>query len=121
MELELGPLLGVWHCTDPGVDIVNKRFKNIFIGAKFKALLVSWEPLVKVRIIHVKMVDVCKHQDAMIICKVKTILPIMDVSGFFIEVPLLPGFSPDKFLEIAMNTWIMRKMVILDPLIILAG
>ena len=121
MEFELGPLLGVRHSTDPCVNIVNKCFKNVFIWAKFKALLVSWEPLVKVRIIYVKMVDISKHQDPMIVCQVKSILSIMNISSVFIIVPLLTSFIPHKFFKITMNTRIVHKMIILNPLIILTG
>ena len=84
---------------------VYEGFKHIFVRTEFELLLVAREPWIEVRVIFIQVVNVGKHQNAMIVHQIESVLSIFDVSSFLVKVPLLCWLVTHKLLEIAMDTW----------------
>jgi len=121
MVLELAPLRDCGDGADPSPHIVDIGLEDVLVRAEFEALLGAREPWIKVRVIDVEMVQVCEHEDAVIVCQVEVVVGIPDVSSFLVIVPLLIWITFNKLFHVTVNTWVVNKVRIMHPSFIFAS
>lgn len=121
MILELAPLRNVWNWAHPRPHVVHIGFKDVLVRAELEALLGPWEPLIKVWIVYIQVVQISEHQNTVIVCEIEVVVGVFDIAGLFIIVPLLVGITLHVLLKVAMDAWVVWEMRILNPCFIFAS